>query len=483
MKKNKITRNKINAIMIASLLLVLTAATVSADYEYISESDIVTASLVNQIPDPAIAGNIVELRVGIENWGSSATEGYDVELLPGYPFEKLPGEDYVKNTGALQGFQTEDDQKILKFKVRTDREASIGSYDLDLLIYKPGEKSSAATKKTLSVDLNNRENAEVIYIDKVTLIPGQPTPVEFTINNVGAAPLKDLSFSWTNDDDVVLPVGASDTRYVKYLGIGEKTTISYDVIADTNADPGLYKLELTLSYEDSVTGNLQNITNNAGVYVGGSTDFDVAFSESSAGEMSFSIANIGSNPAYSVSVIIPEQTGWTVTGSNSMIIGNLNKGDYTVASFTLQQGGNSGSGQQPPSTGDMPSREDFQQMTQEERESFRQKMTSQQTTSDGIKIEIAYTDTMGNRETLEKDVYMGGATNTTSMMMGARFNGEGRPGEMNGGLTSQILKAGYYLLGLVLIILAIVAWRKYRNGGLRNLKRKARRLFKKQNQQ
>ena len=108
------------------------------------------------------------------------------------------------------------------------------------------------------------------------------------------------------------------------------------MIADTNAQPGLYKLNLYLSYGDSISNKTNKISTIAGVYVGGGTDFDVAFSDNANGQMSFTVANIGSNPANSVSVVIPEQNSWSVSGSNSVIIGNLNKGDYTVASFKLQ---------------------------------------------------------------------------------------------------------------------------------------------------
>ncbi len=430
MKKNQSIKKSIFLSLLA-LSLILCIGLVSAqEYTYISESNILTASLVNQDPDPAIAGNIVELRIGVENWGSSPAQGYDVELVFKYPFEPLPGEQYVQSTGNLQGFQTTDDQKILKFRLRTNRETGEGTYPMDILIYKSGQKDVSAIKKTLAVDVKNRESAEVIYIDKVKLIPGKQTPVEFTINNVGAAPLRDMSFSWENEDDIVLPVGSSDTKYVKFLGIGEKITLTYDVIADTKADAGLYKLKLSLLYDDPITGIQKEVSNNAGIYVGGITDFEVAFSETSAGETSFSIANIGSNPASSVSVIIPEQTGWTAAGSNSMIIGNLNKGDYTVASFTLQE-----------------------TIDKSERTDSKTRPTT--TTSRIIKINIAYTDTMGERLVVSKDVKMGSPTNTTSMF--------GRNGKTNSGsLTDSIKNNAIYIVIVLLLIAAYFGYKKYK---------------------
>jgi len=87
-----------------------------------------------------------------------------------------------------------------------------------------------------------------------------------------------------------------------------------------------------LTYKDNINGTEKKISTIAGMYVGGGTDFDVAFSDNANSQMSFTIANIGSNPANSVSVVIPQQRSWSVSGSNSVIIGNLNKGDYTVAS-------------------------------------------------------------------------------------------------------------------------------------------------------
>ncbi len=447
--------------MILALVLLLSTIAAAQEYTYISDSNILTLSLVNQDPDPAIAGNVVELRIGVENYGGQGTVEQELELVLEYPFEKIAGESYVKSVGRLQGFQVDEDQKIIKFKIRTDRDATEGNYEFDILMYTAGEKDTAAIKKTLSIDLTNRESAEVIYINKVKLVPGQQTPMEFTINNVGNAPLRDMSFSWSNADDIVLPVGSSDTKYVKYLGIGEKTTISYDVIADTNADPGLYKLELSLTYEDPVSGQLTSITNNAGVYVGGETDFDIAFSETSAGETSFSIANIGSNPASSVSIMIPKQPGWKTTGSNAVIIGNLNKGDYTVASFKLEQS----SGVDAT----MPSREEMAKLSDEERAELRAKRP--ETTDGTIKINIAYTDTMGNREVVEKTVPLE-ASMLNSTSMSARF---ARGGAEQTSLTSSLTTIGYWAAGIILLIFLYRYWRR---GGFRTVKKKIERKLR-----
>ena len=447
------------------LLSLLFIIAVSMFASAVSAADVLTVSLVNQDPDPAIAGNIVEVRIGVENTEGLPSEDAVLELEDQYPFSMVPGESAVKKIGTLGSYQTGDNYKIVKYRIQVDKNAPAGTYDLVFWQYQEGLKESAGIKKTISIDVKGKEGAEVIYIDKTDLVPGKQTDMQFVITNLGSAPLRDLSFSWENEDNIVLPVGSDNTKYIKYIDVGESAELDYMVVADSNADPGLYKLDLSLKYEDPLTGEDEEINTIAGVYVGGATDFDVAFSESSAGETSFSIANIGSNPAFSVSVVIPEQEGWRVSGSSSVIIGNLNKGDYTVASFTLQQGGSAG--------GMMPS-VDFTQMTDEERAQLRQQRMSQ--SKQNVLVQIAYTDTMGNRDVLEKEVALNPSAITsadgTTAFAGGGFRGRTTQQE------SLLSKYKWYIIGIVVLIVGFIAYRRYKRKKLENPKFKLTSLFK-----
>ena len=72
----------------------------------------------------------------------------------------------------------------------------------------------------------------------------------------------------------------------------------------------------------------KEIKSKAGIYIGGTTDFDIAFMEKSpTGAYTFSISNIGNNGANSVKISVPLQENWTVTdGSNSVILRESAKG-------------------------------------------------------------------------------------------------------------------------------------------------------------
>lgn len=385
-------------IVFLALIMITVSSMVYAQSETAKS---ISISLINQDPDPSIAGDVVEVRLGIENRGGGGAKDLILEIMPEYPFSMAQGYDVVQKVGTMQPYQTGSDMQIVKFKIKVNRDATAGSYELKMKEYE-ADKKSGFIQRSVSIDVESKESAEVIYIDKTTLVPGKQSSLMFTINNVGSAPLRDLTFRWMNEDKVILPVGSDNTKYMKYIEMGDSAELHYQVIADSNADPGLYELSLYLSYDDPVSGEEKEISTIAGVYVGGETDFDVAFSESSGTETSFSVANIGSNPANSVSVIIPEQEGWRVSGSNSVIIGNLNKGDYTVASFSIQA-----------------------------------------INRNDIDVMVMYTDTMGERKSVEKTVAVGTQTNMTGA----------RSARMT--TTTSTANTDYYMWAIVLLLLAL----------------------------
>ncbi len=441
-------------VIITIISIMMFSTLVSADLE---NSASISVSLVNQDPDPAVAGDIVEVRIGITNIGGEPANNVIVELDPEYPFELLPGHEAVQKVGTINGHQGiySDDTKIIKYKIRVDKDTTAGEYELKVKTYEEG--SSATTTRSLSLDIENKESAEVIYIDQVELIPGKITPLKFTINNVGATPLRDLTFNWENEDDIILPVGSDNTKYIKYVDIGESAELTFNVIASATADPNLYKLDLSLKYDDPIADEETEINTKAGVYVGGATDFDAAFSGSSNNEYSFAISNIGSVSASSVTVKIPDQQGWRISGSNSVIIGNLNEGDYTIASFTLQK---SGQGMNTANTNQRPTKSSSDQLTE---------MPSRIVEDSHIKLEIVYTDSRGNRNTIEKEVNID-SSNIVGAISGTRGDRMGRMNAQQNPLTQFWQKGKWILLAVVILTTFIIVKKKYNKGRLEDQK-------------
>jgi hypothetical protein len=131
-----------------------------------------------------------------------------------------------------------------------------------------------------------------------------------------------------------------------------------------------------------------------------------------------------------------------------MIIGNLNKGDYTVASFKLQQTsgstgviGGAGPGQRNSTVA----------------RNFTQNIQNVNRTN-ALTIEIAYTDTMGVRETVEKTVNIISAGNSTGG--GSGFSGRGAVATQKKSLLSQY---GWYFAIVIILIAGFIFYRRYKS--------------------
>ncbi len=454
------------------IMMVLMACAPSVNAA-LAGSTVLSVSLANYDPNPAIAGNTVDVRIGVQNIGGSPTNDLKLEVEPAYPFELVPGENAIQDVGIVQSPQPDDPSanlKVVLFHMQVNKDTPAGTYQLKVKYYEAG--STDVTENVLSLDVKSKESAEVIHIDQTTLIPGQQTPLKFTINNVGNAPLRDLTFSWSNDQNIILPVGSDNTKYINYIDIGNSSELDYQVMADTNAVPGLYKLNLYLSYEDSMSNQTKTLTTTAGVYVGGGTDFDVAYSDNSNGQMSFSVANTGSNPANSVSVIIPNQPGWSVSGPNTVIIGNLNKGDYTVASFRLQSPlsyMNSQNGTGRTNANFQGSNSDLQGGNA----NFQGRQRSMNSSSGTVHVQIAYTDTMGVRNVVDKYVNIG---LQNILPAGGQGNYQGRRGTSE----QNVLSNMPYIFGIIVLVGVVVAHRKYKSRKLLNPDFKMKDFFKRE---
>lgn len=267
---------------------------------------------------------------------------------------------------------------------------------------------------------SNMYNLEVVDVSPTNLIPGEKTELTFNIENTGDEDLENIIFSWEEKTGSILPIGLSNTKSIEELDEGDDETLDFDVFTSASAEPGLYELTLTLVY-DNENGTVTK-TSKAGIIVGGQTDFDVSVSDISSSGIILSVANIGKNPAESVTVVIPTQTNFRVSGSSSSIIGNLDKGDYSVTSFQL---------------------------------------LSQSRGSSNLNVEIQYTDTMGTRQTITKTIEVQSSQQPSSTTDSSSSSGS------ISGFASQNSNSGsnWFLIaficsGILTIILIVVIIRR-----------------------
>jgi hypothetical protein len=390
-------------------------------------------TLLNQAPDPATAGNTVKLAFMVENTGGQAIDNLALQFIPSYPFYAIPGEEYTKKIATLTAHQIDSNAVIFKFTVGVDKDAIEGTN-----VVKIRETTgSTSYDQPFNVDVTGQKFAQIIYIDKAKISPGNETELKFTITNTGNSPLQNLIFSWSEENSVLLPVYSDNTKYIKNLDVGQSVDLPYTVVANVNAAPGLYLLNLDLKFQTE-NGTSKEIATKSGISIGGETDFDVAFSQSSAGQTSLSVANIGNTPAYSVTVSIPRQENFRVTGQQSSIIGNLDKGDYTLVSFQLSspfaQSNTTQNNQNSGQANGQNNQGGFRQ--------FRNATGSGGFAGNSLQVQIDYTDTTGARRTVMKNV----PVQLTASTAGT-FAGRGQQSQ------SSIFSSPLVIAGIVIVII------------------------------
>jgi len=220
--------------------------------------------------------------------------------------------------------------------------------------------------------------------------------------------------------------------------------------------PGVYPLAITMVYTDD-TGNTQTITSDVGIQVSGGTNFEIIMQQSSTTGTTFAVANTGANTASSVIVSIPKQASYASSGASSVSLGNLDAGDYTLATFQLTSMNlnTTSTGDTTPTgrpgfnldTSEMPSDFDPSMFEQMRNQSFMGAAGS------NLIIEVSYTDLYGIRQTVENEVEVTSMSSSGSTSMTSRFSGmTSMPGEVDSGLSSGTT---YIIIGVVGILLIV----------------------------
>ena len=156
----------------------------------------------------------------------------------------------------------------------------------------------------------------------------------------------------------------------------------------------------------------------------------------------FAVANSGSNVASSVIVSIASQLNYMVSGASSVSLGNLDAGDYTLATFQISSVDRENNSQRPDkSSMERPNDIDFSRP-----EGFR----GSESESNDLIVEVSYTDLFGVRHTVEKEVdYSSSSSNNVASISGGKSGL--RPVESSG-IDSGTM---YIIIGVVGIIVIV----------------------------
>lgn len=364
--------NKSNLILIlVSTLMIAQVASAATNY-------LVTESA------PVYPGDTTYVYVPIKNMGfGSFMEDVTVKLAP-KENASANAVTILNDVDSLGTITNWGDQRTAKFRIYVNPDTVEGDYYFNVYItYKGKETSSGAPAMS----------ATTRFEDQILTIRGKPmimmvnstigivAPMSITretlqFKNAGTGTVQnamaEINIASANSAFSIL--GGGKQFFLGNLKAGDEASITFDLAVDIAARPGVYNIPV------KITGQNNYSTDNIiGLVVAGITDFDISYVET-LGSFSLNVANVGISTASAVAVNIPPQKNFSVAGSSTSALGNLNPGDYTPAIFQLTK---------TPGAGN------------------------------DLELEIQYTDTSGQRHTIAKSLHValsatGSQTKSTS---------------------------------------------------------------------
>ncbi len=199
--------------------------------------------------------------------------------------------------------------------------------------------------------------------------PGEYVKLWIKVENLGTGHTSDATFrlipkfpfSLDSEEDAVKRYG--QIGYGKQKG-DNVVVLKYKLKVDRDSIEGTNEVDLKYNTDNSDSWFTKTFEINV---ANAQTDFDLVIQEVEDQTVAIAIANTGKNVAYSVIVKIPEQENFETIGTSGQMVGNLENGDYSMVSFEIREKSRT-AGQKP------------------------------------LRVQIDYTDTIGERRTVLKEV-------------------------------------------------------------------------------
>ena len=333
-------------ILIVILILIVLSLGVNAQVmTKLSKYADVRVSFVNQEPDPAEPGKYVDVRFKFENNGSDQAKDVVIELLPEYPFSLDPGKSAIKKLGALHARQFGETAVIIKYKLRIDKNVVEGENELKLRYKFDGYGWIEPDNFNINIQTHDAILAvDAVSIDKKTLEPGSSGIVKIKLANKADSILKNIKVTLGLGDLPLVPIDSTNEKSIYKIDSRQSYEFEFKVLAKPNADSGVYKVPLSVSYLDELGKSyLKNVT--IGLTIGAKPDLSITLDDSEiyesgkSGEIFVKIVNKGVTDIKFMNIKLMPSDNYRILSNEEVYIGNIDSDDYETADFELFIGG------------------------------------------------------------------------------------------------------------------------------------------------
>ena len=300
----------------------------------------VEITMINYNPDPAEAGRYVTVRFKIENTGAETANDIVIELLPKYPFSLDPGESAVKNIGSVRSRQMGDTGVIEDYRLKVDENALEGNNEIELRYMVNNE--AWIKLEPFNIEINPHDIIlSIASVNAPKMIkPGEVSKIEISLDNLALTFLKEVKVKLNLASIPFATIGSTNMKVVKQIEAGSKATVSFNIMAESDAESKLYKLPIELEFSDRL-GVKYNKTETVGLIVGDTPDLSTIidtsaiYSSEGIGEVTIKFTNKGITGIKFLNILLKDGK-YTILSPEEVYLGNIDSDDYETADFNLK---------------------------------------------------------------------------------------------------------------------------------------------------
>lgn len=334
-------------IIVALLIINTASATIQTSSLTTGLTPGKTGILTVRITNPSSTNTVYDAKIVLTGIDTPLTSNKTCNECVSYSDTQkvcLTYKDYCYTTlGDLYSLNTKE--SVFKISVPETIESGvyIANFEVEYGYPNLTSRVTETHRETISVPITitNSNVKPDINVKSVTtpeiIHPGEEFNITIELENTGKINAKELNLELISG--VFEIKGKTNKVYLGDLSVNQVTTANYTIITDAKITPGVYTVELNMTYADD--NKTYSKKTDTGVLVDGTTEFNVFIQDISPDTITkdttinalISIANTGIINAESVTIKINPCSDIELGNVNQDFIGDLDTGDFTTTSF------------------------------------------------------------------------------------------------------------------------------------------------------
>jgi len=332
---------KLKLILVLCLMLVFCQA-VLATQTIVTKANELRIDLVKYDPSPVQPGTSTTISFEVINLDNQDINNLEIKLVESYPFT-ITSDKTVKFSSLKAG-----EKGTFSFQIDVNEDTIENTYQLSLQYFSEKLNSATSSPFDISVVKVSAGLETSIYVESseesTTIIkPGQTANVKLRIDNPSASSIRDINvkLDLSATTTPFAPLGMTSEKNIDFIAVRSFGEVSYTLIASPDAEAGLYKVPVTISYYDA-QGYAHEVEDIIGIVVGGQPELSLEIesteltTKTDTGNLILKIINSGTTDVKFMKVKLLESDDLEIISQDAIYIGDVDSDDYETAEFRIK---------------------------------------------------------------------------------------------------------------------------------------------------